>query len=77
MKRCDMDEIRIKKEPEISDKLAMRLVLSVVAKGKISGNGEHYCYVTEFEVNGEIYDVLFDQRCKTKVFKIWKRKNLQ
>ena len=77
MKRCDMEEIRIKKEPELSDELAMRLVLRVVAKGKISGNGEHYCYLMEFEVYGEIYDVLFDHKCKTKVFKIWKRENLQ
>lgn len=69
-----MEEIRIKKEPEISDKLAVALVSRVIEKGKISGNGEHYCYLTEFEAHGETYDVLFDHKCKTKVFKIWKRK---
>lgn len=74
MKLSDMDEIRIKKEPEISDELAMRLVLRVIEKGKISGEGKHYCYVTEFEAYGETYNVLFDHRCKTKVFKVYKRK---
>lgn len=69
-----MEEIRIKKEPGTSDELATRLVLRVIEKGKISGNGEHYCYLTEFEAYGETYDVLFDHRCKTKVFKVYKRK---
>ena len=69
-----MEEVRIKKEPGISDELATRLVLRVIGKGKISGNGAHYCYLTEFEVHGEIYDVLFDHRCKAKVFRIWKTK---
>lgn len=35
-----MDEIRIKKEPEISDELAIHLVSRVIENGKISGNGE-------------------------------------
>lgn len=69
-----MEEIRIKKESEISDELATRLVLRVIEKGKISGNGAHYCYLTEFEAYGETYDVLFDHRCKSNVFKVYKRK---
>lgn len=69
-----MEEIRIKKEEGISDELATAMVLKVIEKGKISGDGKHYCYVTEFEHSGDIYDVAFDYKCKTKVFKIWKRK---
>lgn len=66
------DEIRIKKTDDISDEIAVKLVLSVISKGKISGEGKHYCYLTMFEVNGETYNVLFDERRKTKVFKIYK-----
>lgn len=62
-----MEELRIKKETDISDELALRLVLSVIRA--------NYCPVTIFEVEGEQYKVFYNGKGKTKMFKIWKKEN--
>lgn len=41
--------ITISVEDNIADADALQLALQVVGGGKISGNGKHYCYATEFK----------------------------
>lgn len=64
-----MEEIRIKKEPEISNKLAVALVSRVIEKGKISGNGEHIeysnfggCSIIDFK-SGNFIDSAYKMLC--------------
>ena len=67
-----MKEIRIKYDDEISDELALRLVLSVIHEGKISNEGKSYCFVTVFNVSGAEYKVVANDKTKSTMFYITK-----
>lgn len=69
-----MKEIRIKYDDEISDELALRLVLSVINQGKISNEGKSYCYATVFKVNGTEYKVVANDKTKSTMFYVTKEK---
>lgn len=65
-----MKEIRIKYDDNISDELVSQLVWSVINQGKISNEGESYCFVTVFKVNGKEYKVIANDKTKTAMFYI-------
>lgn len=67
-------EIRIKSEQGISDDAVMNLVSSVIAQGKISNNGNSYCYVTQFSYNGCKYMVEANSKTKSTMFYVYKVK---
>lgn len=67
-------EIRIKSEPDISDEVLTQLVWSVVVQGKISNEGKSYCYATMFEVNGQQYMVEANDKGKSQMFYVYKKK---
>lgn len=66
------NEIRIKVEEGISDELAMVLVSKVVFSGKISANGDRYCYATKFEYEGKKYVVSIPDYSKTDLFYVYR-----
>ena len=66
-------EIRIKSEPDISDEVLTQLVWSVVAQGKISNDGKHYCYATLFDVDGRQYMVGSNDKGKSQMFYVYKK----
>ena len=59
----------IKIEDNIDDLTAVRLVKQVIERGKISNNGNSYCYLTVFD------DIVVETRQyrKTPCFRIYKR----
>ena len=69
-----MKEIRIKCDNDISDELALRLVLSVIHEGKISNEGKSYCFVTVFNVSGTEYKVVANDKTKSTMFYVTKEK---
>lgn len=66
--------IRIKSEEDISNEMMLSLVSSVVAQGKISNEGKSYCYATMFEVNGQQYMVEANDKGKSQMFYVYKKK---
>lgn len=67
-------EIRIKSEEDIPDEMMLSLVSSVVAQGKISNEGKSYCYATLFEVDGQRYMVESNDKGKSQMFYVYKKK---
>lgn len=67
-------EIRIKSEQGISDDAVMNLVSSVIAQGKISNDGNSYCYATQFSYNGCKYMVEANDKSKSTMFYVYKVK---
>ena len=68
-------EIRIKSEPDISDDILLHLVSSAVSQGKISnGGGKSYCYDTLFEVNAQKYMVEANDKGKSQMFYVYKKR---
>lgn len=67
-------EIRIKLEEDISDDMMLRLVSAVVAQGKMSNEGKSYCYATLFEVDGQQYMVEANDKGKSQMFYVYKKK---
>ena len=59
----------IKIEDNIDDLIAISLVKQVIEQGKISNNGNSYCYLTVFD------DIVVETRQyrKTPCFRIYKR----
>ena len=52
-----MKNIFIRNDTELADEICLKMTQKVVGMGKISGNGDCYCYATAFDVNGEKYVV--------------------
>ena len=67
-------EIRIKSEEDISDDMMLSLVSAVVAQGKMSNEGKSYCYATLFEVGGQQYMVESNDKGKSQMFYVYKKK---
>lgn len=67
-----MKEIRIKYDDDISDELASRLIWSVINQGKISNEGQSYCFATVFKVDGMEYKVVVNDKTKSTMFYITK-----
>lgn len=65
-----MKEIRIKYDDDISDELALQLVLSVINQGMISNEGKSYCYATVFKADGTEYKVVANDKTKSIMFYI-------
>ena len=53
--------IFIRNDTELADEICLEMTQKVVEMGKISGNGDCYCYATTFDVNGEKYVVCFNK----------------
>ena len=68
------NEIRIKIEEGISDESAMWMVLQVIERGKISGKGNKYCWITTFTNGCRV--TLMDYR-KTTMFYVTKDKDYE
>ena len=68
------NKIIIHIDDNIDTTIALQLVQSVVAMGKISGSETQYCYHTEFSTDNyaENYRVTADANSKPHVFRVWK-----
>ena len=65
-----MKEIRINCSGDISEKMAVRIVLEVIEKGKISGNGQSYSYCSVIKKGIKSYMVTTNDKTKSWMFKI-------
>lgn len=64
-----MNKIIINNKTKLNDEVALKLVLSVIAKGRISGDGKCYCYASLFQIqNSEI--LVYTQKRKNDIFTI-------
>lgn len=46
-----MNKIIINNKTKLNDEVALKLVLSVIAKGRISNDGKCYCYASLFRIS--------------------------
>lgn len=65
-----MKEIRINCDSEISDRMALHIILDVIEKGKISGNGESYSYCSIIKKGIKTYMVTTNDKTKSWMFRI-------
>lgn len=68
-----MNKIIINNKTKLNDEEALKLVLSVIAKGRISGNGKCYCYASGFRTSrnfskNEIF--VYAEKRKNDIFTI-------
>ncbi len=66
-----MGRIIINNESDLPDYKAIELVLSVMAKGRISKDGKQYCYLSCFDLKGVQYDVSTDLRKGSDSFTVY------
>ena len=69
-----MKEIRIKYNDDIIDEVVAQFVWSVINQGKISNDGQSYCYVTILEIDSVEYSVSVNDKTKSTMFYIEKLK---
>lgn len=62
-----MNKIIINNKTKLNDEEALKLVLLVIAEGRISGNGKCYCYATSFK-NSKV--VVYAEKRKNDIFTI-------
>lgn len=65
-----MGKIIIQNESDLNIVEAIECVKDVINKGKISGAGTQYCYLTIFTIEGRTYDVYASRNGKSDKFKI-------
>lgn len=66
-----MNKIIIHNNTDLSDDVALLLVLEIVKRGRVSNNGKQYCYVGRFEYDGTEYVVFSDLNKKSDKFSIY------
>jgi len=63
-----MQRIIIDIEPAVTTSMAVEMVRAVITQGRMSENGQSYCYVTTFNVNGFEYIVECKRCAKSDKF---------
>ena len=63
----------IKIEDNIDDLTAISLVKQIIEQGKVSGNGNSYCYLSVFKMTDDIIVVETRQYRKSPCFMVYKR----
>jgi hypothetical protein len=70
-------KIIIDNRSDLSDKKSLESVLEVVKLGKISGDGNKYCYLAIIEYNNKKYQVGYFENKKSIRFLILNSKNTE
>jgi hypothetical protein len=65
-----MRRLNITVEGEISDAVALRMVLAVIDEGRVSDDGRAYCHMTTFQGGGCVYATR--TRAGNDSFRAWK-----
>lgn len=66
-----MGRIIINNRSELSDGVALGLVMRIIEGGRVSNDGKQYCYLTSFKIGETEYDVATDLRKGSDSFTVY------